>query len=136
MINKESNFKDETVSSIPLGNNNFIIKNNDNIDLRRDEISNIKPMLSGQSNIINIPDGKKVKIRPSLKKVPSNTFSMIANAKKNRDDESDDMSNDQSVDNSYTSNGSYHSESDDILSNNNSKYNTNNDDDESNDDYS
>jgi hypothetical protein len=119
IINKERNFKDETVSSIPLGNNNFIIKNNDNIDLRRDEISNIKPMLSGSPNIINIPDGRKVKIRPSFKKVPTNTFSMIANAKKNRDDESDNMSNDESVDNSYTSNGSYHSESDDILSNNN-----------------
>ena len=133
IINKESNFKDETVSSIPLGNNNFFIKNSDNIDLRRDEISNIKPMLSGQSNIINIPDGRRVKIKPSFKKVPTNTFSMIANAKKNRDDESDD----QSVDNSYTSNGSYHSESDDILSNNNSKYNTNNDDDdESVEDYS
>ncbi len=58
IINKERNFKDETVSSIPLGNNNFIIKNNDNIDLRRDEISNIKPMLSGSPNIINIPDGR------------------------------------------------------------------------------
>jgi hypothetical protein len=135
IINKERNFKDETVSSIPLGNNNFIIKNNDNIDLRRDEISNIKPMLSGSPNIINIPDGRKVKIRPSFKKVPSNTFSMIANAKKNRDDESDNMTNDGSVDNSYTSNGSYHSESDDILSNNNnSKYNSNNGADDDADD--
>ena len=136
IINKESNFKDETVSSIPLGNNNFIIKNNDNIDLRRDNISNIKPMLSGNSNTINIPDGRKVKIRPSFKKVPSNTFSMIANARKNRDDESDNISNDDSADNSYTSNGSYHSESDDILSNNRPQYNNNNNNDDDDDDES
>jgi hypothetical protein len=135
IINKEGNFKDEIISSVPVGNNNFIIENNDNIDLRRDEISNIKPMLSGSSNTINIPDGRKVKVRPSFtKKVPTNTFSMIANSKKNRDDDSDN----ETGDNSYTSNGSYQSDTDIILSNNQNDLNDSdqNDEDSVADDYS
>ena len=107
IINKEGNFKNETISSIPIGNNNIILETNeDNMDLKKNDINNnIKPMLTSNSNTISIPDGKKVKIRPLFKKVPSNTFSMMANTKKNINvTESSDSSN--------------NSESDDILSNN------------------
>ena len=111
IINKEGDFKGETISSIPLGNNNITIDNR-NFDLKKDNINNIKPMLSNNSSNIIIPDGKRVKIRPILnKKVPLNTFSGIANSKKNMDSNSSDES-------SMSSGGSYMSESDDILSNN------------------
>ena len=84
IINKEGNFKDETVSSIPSGHNIMIENHDKNVDLKKENINNIKPMLSGHSNNIMIPEGKKIKIRPSLhKKVPSNTFSAMANNKKN-----------------------------------------------------
>ena len=77
IINKEGDYKDETISSVPLGINNITIENDDNFDLRRNNISSIKPMLSSS-------DGKRVKIKPQLhRKVPSNTFSMMANPKKN-----------------------------------------------------
>ena len=81
IINKEGNYKNETISSVPIGLNNITIDNN--FDLKKDEINNIKPMLSNNSNTIIIPDGKKVKIKPFTKKVPLNTFSMMANPKKN-----------------------------------------------------
>jgi hypothetical protein len=123
IINKEGNFKGETISSIPLGNNNIILNNNSNFDLKKGGLNNIKPMLSSNTGSINLPDGKKVKIRPSFgKKVPMNTFSMISNKKKNI--ESDDS------DKSLSSDGSYQSESDDILSNNNASGNNLNDDDD------
>jgi hypothetical protein len=83
IINKEGNYKNETISSVPIGLNNITIDNNNNFDLKKDEINNIKPMLSNNSNTIIIPDGKKVKIKPFNKKVPLNTFSMMANPKKN-----------------------------------------------------
>jgi hypothetical protein len=114
IINKDSDFKNETISSIPLGINNIMLNTNEtNFDLKNNEINNnIKPMLSGSSNTITIPDGKKVKIRPLLnKKVPSNTFSMMANPKKN-------IGGNNSDDQTESSDGSYQSESDDILSNN------------------
>ena len=138
IINKEGDFKDETISSIPLGINNIIIDNNErNFDLKKNDINNIKPMLSTNSNTISIPDGKKVKIKPLLnKKVPLNTFSMMANPKKNLGgNNSDEMSE--------SSNNSFESESEDILSNNSknispSNYNRHesDDDDEDEDDYS
>jgi hypothetical protein len=91
-------------------------------------------MLSSNSNIISIPEGKKVKIKPSLnKKVPLNTFSMMANPKKN-------IESNVSDENSDSSDNSFESESDDILSNNSknntmNNYNTNDDyDDNDNDD--
>ena len=139
IINKEGDFKGETISSIPLGNSNITIDKN--FDLKKDHINNIKPMLSHSSGNIIIPDGKKVKIRPILnKKVPLNTFSGIANSKKNMNSNSSDES-------SISSGGSYMSESDDILSNNSktsySNTNQNNiqdddseDDDDDPEDYS
>lgn len=138
IINKEGNFKNETISSIPLGINNIMINTNDrNFDLKKDEINNIKPMLSSNSNTIVIPDGKKVKIKPMMgKKVPLNTFSMMANPKKNIGGISSDEDSESS--------GSLNSESDDILSNNskssinlnNQQYMQNNDDDDEDEEYS
>jgi hypothetical protein len=115
IINKESDFKDETISSIPIGINNLKIDNNNNFDLKKEHINNnIKPMLSGKSNTITIPDGKKFKVKPNFnKKVPVNTFSMIANSKKNmanNESEEDDSS-------SYGSSGSDESVTNEILSN-------------------
>ena len=111
IINKEGNFKGETISSIPLGNNNIILNTNErNFDLKKDDINTIKPMLSNNSGTINIPDGRRVKIRPNLnKKTPINSFSMIANNKKN-------MGNTSSDDKSVSSDSSYQSVSNDILS--------------------
>ena len=112
IINKEGDFKDGNISSIPLGINNIMLNNNDNnFDLKKDEINNnIKPMLFSNSNTISIPDGKRVKIKPLLnKKAPFNSFSGISNPKKNMGNESDNKSE--------SSEGSFQSESDDILSN-------------------
>ena len=135
IINKEGDFRNETISSIPLGINNIIIDNNEkNFDLKKDDINNIKPMLSSNSNTISIPDGKKVKIKPLLnKKVPLNTFSMMANPKKNLGgNASDEMSD--------SSNNSFESESDDILSNNSknisNNYNEYEEEDDDENDYS
>jgi hypothetical protein len=129
IINKEGDFKNETISSIPLGINNIIIDNNEkNFDLKKNDINNIKPMLSSNSNTISIPDGKKVKIKPLLnKKVPLNTFSMMANPKKNLGGNvSDEMSE--------SSNNTYESESDDILSNNSKNISINEYEEEEEDD--
>lgn len=110
IINKEGDYKNETISSVPLGINNIMIDNN--FDLKKDEINNIKPMLSKNSNTIIIPDGKRVKIKPLLnKKVPSNTFSMMANPKKNLGGVSSD-------ENTVSSDNSIQSDTDDILSGN------------------
>ena len=115
IINKESDYKDSTISSIPLGINNFMIDSN--FDFKKDEINNIKPMLSNNSNTIHIPQKKKVKIKPTLnRKMPVNTFSGIANPKKNFGAISSDEE-------SVSTNNSLQSESNDILSNN-SKQNT------------
>ena len=129
IINKEGNFKGETISSIPIGNNNITLNNNErNFDLKKDDINSIKPMLSNNSGTINIPDGRKVKIRPSLnKKPPTNSFSMIANNKKN-------MGTTSSDERSLSSDSSYQSDSNDILSMSSSKqkdsHRSNHDDDD------
>lgn len=128
IINKEGDYKDSNVSSVPMGINNIILDNDNIFDLKKDSINNIRPMLS---------DGKKVKIRPmSNKKVPVNTFSAIANNKKNMNGNSSDEETDES------SNAS--DDSDEILSSNtHSTYNSNNrgnkrqedDDDEDDEEY-
>jgi len=107
-INKEGDYRDSNVSSVPIGINNIILDNDNIFDLKKDNINNIRPMLS---------DGKKVKIRPmSNKKVPFNTFSAIANNKKNMNGNSSDEGSEESSD-----------DSDDILSSNTqSTYNSNN----------
>lgn len=111
IINKEGDYKDSNVSSVPVGINNIILDNDNIFDLKKDNINNIRPMLS---------DGKKVKIRPmSNKKVPVNTFSAIANNKKNMNGNSSDEGSDESSDAS--------DDSDEILSSNTqSTYNSNN----------
>ena len=84
-IRKDEDFKNEMVSSVPLYGNNNITTGIDNQGtyLKKNEIGNIKPMLSRHSNSIVIPDNRKVKIKPMLhKKVPANSFSMMANSKK------------------------------------------------------
>ena len=147
VINKESDFKNETISSMPIGINNIMFNTNDkNFDLKKDDINNIKPMLSNNSNTIVIPDGKKVKIKPMIgKKVPVSTFSAMANPKKNIGVNSSD-------EDSASYGSSENSETDDILSNNSKSslnsqnqqnyqnINVNNDDDDdedySDDDYS
>jgi hypothetical protein len=124
IINKEGNFKDETISSIPMGINNIILETNEtNMNLRNNDFNNIKPMLSSNSNTIRIPDGKRVKIKPFLnKKVPVNTFAQMANPKKNMGGNNSDNSSDGSVisdgsDESNGSDGSNESNSNAILSN-------------------
>ena len=131
-INKEGEFKNETISSVPLGINNIIL-NNKKFDLKKEEVNNIKPMLSGNSNTIIIPDGKKVKIKPMLsKKVPSSTFSMMANPRRNIGGVSSNEGSEEE-----TSNNTDNSEIDEILSNNsNNKYNSNDEEEYTNDDYS
>jgi hypothetical protein len=112
IINREGNYRDETVSSVPLGINNINISSDRNFDIKKDEISNIKPMLSNNSNRITIPEGKKIKIKPILnKKVPSNTFSMMANPRKN-------MGGHVSEESSYSSQESEQSDTNEILTNN------------------
>ena len=110
-INRESNFKNEVVKSLPVGNNNITFNKNDSNDFRKEEITGNKPMLSG--NKIFMPDNKK------NKKVPLDTFSSIANSKKNI--------------NSQTSSevsGSDGSSSDELLSNNKSEYDEDDDDED------
>jgi hypothetical protein len=116
IINRDNDFKNSNVSSVPLGINNLKINNNSSkFDLKRDDISNnIKPMLSSGANTINISDGKKFKMKPSSgKKVPLNTFSMIANNKKNIGASTSD-----SDDTSYATEDSAESGTNEILSGN------------------
>lgn len=82
-IQKEEDFSEKTIPNIPIGNNNISIKR-ENMDIKPDSIHNSKPMLSGNQNTIHIPEGRKIKIKPSLsnKKIPNDMFSMMANAKK------------------------------------------------------
>ena len=81
-IHKESDFNERNMNSIPVGNNNISIEKQ-NMNLKSNSINNIKPML-GNNNKIHIPEGTKIKIKPSFssKKVPNDTFSMMANQKK------------------------------------------------------
>jgi len=141
IINREGNFRDETISSIPIGINNINISSDKNFNLKKDGISNIKPMLSSNSNTITIPDGKKIKIKPNLnKKVPMNTFSMMANPKKNMggnvSEESESLSDqsDDSMTNEILTNNSRESSKSDRKQN----YSVEEDDDEEDDedDYS
>jgi len=112
IINREGKFRDETVSSVPLGINNINISSDRNFNLKKDEINNIKPMLSSNSNTITIPDGKKIKIKPQFnKKVPANTFSMMANPKKN-------MGGNVSDESEYSTEQSDESATNEILTNN------------------
>ena len=132
IINKDGDFKNSNIASVPLGINNIKISNKD-FDLKREDISNnIKPMLSSGANSINISDGKKFKIKQnSGKKVPLSTFSMIAN-KKNLG-----SSGSESSGSSYVSEDSDESATNEILSKNTktndvqSEYST-----DDNDDYS
>jgi len=48
-IQKESDYSEKNVSSVPLGNNNISISK-ENMDLRTDSINNIKPMLKWKSH--------------------------------------------------------------------------------------
>jgi len=127
LIHKENDFSSRDISSIPLGNN-ITINNNNNekFDLKKEGINNnIRPMLSGSATI-NIPEGKKIKIKPSLgKKVPLNTFSSLANNKRNNQTAtSEDNSDEESATNELLSNNS---------NNSNFEYNSNsNDDDDTN----
>jgi len=139
-INKENNFNEINMSSVPLGNNNFSIQK-ENIDLKRDSINNIKPML-GNSNKIHIPEGTKIKIKPSFKKVPNDTFGMMANQKKsglssvdNSDEDTLD-GNDVYSNNSGNSQINFDEEGDDdeIYSNNSQNYEDGNDEDDEGDD--
>ena len=132
-FNKESNFKNETISSIPVGNNNITINKND-VDLKKDDINNIKPMLTGNSSTIFIPDNKKVKIKPVLnKKVPLDAFSGIANPKKNL---GSTTSSDESGSEYDSDDSSGDESSEQLLRNNNTRENSESDDESEEDDYS
>ena len=130
-IQREKDYSERNIESIPLGKKNFNIQKND-IDLKTDSINNIKPMLNGNSNSIHIPDGRKIKIKPSLnsKKVPNDMFSMMASTKKNsglssaENSEDDDISyqNDVLSEDSHYSNDNQNDE-DEIFSNNSDQFN-------------
>ena len=139
LIHKENDYTHKDISSIPLGNN--IIINNEKFDLKKENINNnIRPMLSGNASI-SIPEGRKIKIKPSLgKKVPANTFSGLANIKNNNSMTTDDNSNndnddeedDESDTNELLSNNSnfdYNSASNDDYDNNNQNNNYQNQND-------
>ena len=120
-IQKESDFSERNVSSVPLGNNNISI-NKENMDLKTDSINNIKPMLNGNS--IHIPEGRKIKIKKSFnKKIPNGTFSMMANTKKNGGLSSADNTDEDDYDERST-----------IMSKHPSHINFNNNDDDDDDD--
>lgn len=124
-IHKENDFTEKNMNSIPLGNNNISI-DRQNVDLKRDSINNIKPML-GNSNKIHIPEGTKIKIKPSFnKKVPNDTFSMMANQKKSGLSSAEN-SDDETLENDILSNesGNYEDnddENDEIFSNNSENF--------------
>ena len=46
-INRESNFKNGVVDSVPVGNNNIVINRKSDNDFRREDINSHKPKLSG-----------------------------------------------------------------------------------------
>ena len=132
-IHKENDFTEKNMNSIPLGNNNISI-DKQNFDLKRDSINNIKPML-GNSNKIHIPEGTKIKIKPSFnKKVPNDTFSMMANQKKSGLSSAEN-SDDETLENDILSNesGNYDDENDEIFSNNSQNYEEGEDDEEDDD---
>ena len=97
-INRESNFKNGVVDSVPVGNNNIVINRNNDNNFRKEDINSNKPKLSG--NKLFMPDSKS-------KKVPLDTFSSISNSKRN-------INSQTSSDDSNESSGS-----DELLSNNN-----------------
>ena len=111
-INRESNFKNGVVDSVPVGNNNIVINRNSDKNFRKEDINSNKPKLSG--NKVFMPDSKS-------KRVPLDTFSSISNSKRNINSQT---ASDSSNDSNESSN------SDELLSNNNSN------DDEDEDDYS
>ena len=78
-IQKENDYSEKNISSIPLGNNNISI-HKQNMNLKPDSINNIKPMLGGNTNSIHIPEGRKIKIKPSLgnKKIPNDLMKIVA----------------------------------------------------------
>ena len=139
-IHKENDFNERNMNSIPLGNNNISIQKQ-NFDLKTDSINNIKPML-GNSNKIHIPEGTKVKIKPSLnsKKVPNDTFSMMANQRRSGLSSAEN-SDDETLENDILSNQSNQSninfdeddENDEIFSDNSQNYEENEDEDEDED---
>jgi len=137
-IHKENDFSEREMNSIPLGNNNISIEKQ-NVDLKRDSINNIKPML-GNNSKIHIPEGTKIKIKPSFnKKVPGDTFSMMANQKKSGLSSAEN-SDDESLENDEISNGSGNSninfddndENEEIFSNSSDNFDENEDDDDEN----
>lgn len=111
-INRESNFKNGIVDSVPVGNNNIVINRNSDKNFRKEDINSNKPKLSG--NKVFMPESKS-------KRVPLDTFSSISNSKRN-------INSQTASDSSNDSNES--SGSDELLSNNNSN------DDDDDDDYS
>jgi hypothetical protein len=114
-INRESNFKNGVVDSVPVGNNNIVINRNSDKNFRKEDINSNKPKLSG--NKVFMPESKS-------KRVPLDTFSSISNSKRN-------INSQTASDSSNDSNES--SGSDELLSNNNSN---DDDDDDDEDDYS
>ena len=85
-INRESNFKNGVVDSVPVGNNNIVINRNSDKNFRKEDINSNKPKLSG--NKVFMPDSKS-------KRVPLDTFSSISNSKRNIDSQTaSDSSND------------------------------------------
>ncbi len=131
-FNKESKFKEETVSSVPIGGTrNIVLEKGNSNDLKKQEINNnIKPMLVGNGSSVIIPsDNKKLKLN---RKVPKDSFFTMANPKKNINGNTSSEGSDDS------STGSDDSESDGILSKQSGSYESGSGSDESGsgDDYS
>ena len=109
-LGRETNFKNEVVKSLPVGNNNLVINRKDN-DLRNENINSEKPKLSG--NRLFMPDKSK--------KVPFDTFSSISNHKKNLNSQTSSSADDDEDDGS-----------EELLSNNNSGSTEDDEDDDDN----
>ena len=136
-IHKENDFSERNTNSIPLGNNNISISKQ-NMDLKTDSINNIKPML-GNNSRIHIPEGSRIKIKPTFnnKKIPNDSFSMMANQKKSgmsSAENSDDDTYDNDILSSPSNQSDLNFDNNEIFSNNSQNFDNNNNNNNNNDD--
>ncbi len=101
-ILKESNYRNESINSVPTNNSNISVERSSSSPSRNEFITNDKPRLNPQQNV---PERRP--IRPILganKSVPLDSFGGLANQKKTY--QSSVSSNDQSVSSSEMSDSS------------------------------
>ena len=89
-IKKESDYHNGTISVDTIGNNNFKINSNENDNKGISINNNIKPMLNNSNG------NNRIKIKP--RRVPIESFGMLANQKSDlSDNEDDDSDSDESI---------------------------------------